>query len=126
MYVHRHTRRLFFEAGYDNIAEAMAELSLVAIELAVDRNVRIPAAKGSLGRPRLSVADERFGLTLDAANFYWAGYPLSRIYELVEQFVPRTRHVHCKNIDYPLRCLLHEEADYLTDLVATSNLGCIR
>ncbi len=209
-----------FQAGYDNIAEGMEDLNLVAIELAVDRNMCIAAADGSLGRPRLSIAnklaaievseayarqgiqikslllannfnapnraaeiqwaqkvleaaeivgadvvridaamtgqkrlpasqrveifasaveeileqtpdntvalavenhglqgnnaqwlasvlqrvrDERFGLTLDAANFYWAGYPLSRVYELVEQFAPRTRHVHCKNIDYPLR-----------------------
>ncbi len=209
-----------FQAGYENIAEGMAELELGHIELAVDRNMRIPAAEGSLGRPRLSIADElaaikasevyarqgmqitslllannfnadnraaeiewarqtleaaeivgadvvridaamtgqkrlplsrrvdifaaaveevlertdsgtvplavenhglqgndpqwltsllervddeRFGLTLDAANFYWAGYPLSRVYELVEQFAPYTRHVHCKNIDYPQR-----------------------
>ncbi len=209
-----------FQASYENIAEGMAELELGYIELAVDRNMCIPAAEGSLGRPRLSVADElaaieaseayarqgiqitslllannfnvqnqaaeiqwarkaleaaeivganvvridaamtgqktvrpgrrvdifasaveevlemtaggtvalavenhglqgndprwltpllqrvddeRFGLTLDAANFYWAGYPLSRVYELVEQFASRTRHVHCKNIDYPLR-----------------------
>jgi len=208
-----------FQAGYNSIAEGMEDLNLVGIELAVDRNMCIPAAHGSLGRPRLSIADalaaitasegyarqgmqimsllvannfnaqnqaaeirwtrkalqmgevigaevvridaamtgqktlpasrrvdifasaveqvldesagntvmlavenhglqgndprwlsallervddERFGLTLDAANFYWAGYPLSRVYELVEQFAPRVRHVHCKNIDYPL------------------------
>jgi len=209
-----------FQAGYENIGEAMDELALMAIELAVDRNMCIPAVDSSLGRPRLSIADElaainaseayarqgiqitslllannfnaqnqaaeiqwarraleaaevvgadvvridaamtgqktlpasrrvdifasaveevldetadstvalavenhglqgndpqwlssvlqrvddeRFGLTLDAANFYWAGYPLSRVYELVEQFALRTRHVHCKNIDYPSR-----------------------
>ena len=209
-----------FQAGYENIAAGMDELGLMAIELAVDRNMCIPAAEGSLGRPRLSIADEltaieaseayarqgiqiaslllannfnaqnrlaeiqwarktleaaeivganvvrvdaamtgqktlppsrrldifasaveeilgetadstvtlavenhglqgndprwlasvlervddeRFGLTLDTANFYWAGYPLSRVYELVGQFAPRTRHVHCKNIDYPSR-----------------------
>ena len=209
-----------FQAGYGNIAEGMAELELGYIELAVDRNMCVPAVDGSLGRPRLSIADElaaikaseayarqgiqitslllannfnaqnqaaeiqwarktleaaevvgadvvridaamtgqktlppgrrvhifasavkevlektaggtvplavenhglqgndpqwlssvlqqvddeRFGLTLDAANFYWAGYPLSRVYELVEQFASDTRHVHCKNIDYPLR-----------------------
>ncbi len=209
-----------FQAGYENIARAMDELGLMAIELAVDRNMCVPAVDGSLGRPRLFIADElaaikaseayarqgiqvtslllannfnaqnraaeiqwarraleaaevvgadvvridaamtgqktlplgrrvdifasaveevlkmtaggtvglavenhglqgndprwlgsllqrvddeRFGLTLDAANFYWAGYPLSRVYELVEQFAPHTRHVHCKNIDYPSR-----------------------
>jgi len=209
-----------FQAGYDNVAEAMDDLGLMAIEVAVDRNMCIPSAQGSLGRPRLSIADElaavkasevyarqgmqisglllannfnadnraaeiewarqaleaaeivgadavridaamtgqkrlplsrrvdifaaavedvlertdggtvplavenhglqgndprwlasllarvddeRFGLTLDAANFYWAGYPLSRVYELVAQFAPYARHVHCKNIDYPQR-----------------------
>jgi len=47
-----------FQAGYDNIAKGMDELDLVALELAVDRNMCIPAAEGSLGRPRLSIADE--------------------------------------------------------------------
>ncbi len=209
-----------FQAGYENIAEGMVELELGHIELAVDRNMCIPAAEGSLGRARLSIADklaairvsetyarqgiqitalllannfnaqnqvaeiqwtrktleaaeivganvvridaattdqktlrpgrrvdifasaveevlemtaggtvalavenhglqgndpqwltsllqrvddERFGLTLDTANFYWAGHPLSRVYELVEQFAPYARHAHCKNIDYPSR-----------------------
>ena len=41
-----------FQAGYENIAEGMAELELGHIELAVDRNMCIPAAEGSLGRPR--------------------------------------------------------------------------
>jgi sugar phosphate isomerase/epimerase len=207
-----------FQAGYENIAEGMAELEIGFIELAVDRNMCIPAAQGNLGRPRLSIADElaaieasesyarlgiqisglllannfnahnqaaeiewgrkaldvaeivgadavridaamtgqqtlplskrvdifagaveevlamtvggtvalavenhglqgndpqwltsvlqrvrdeRFGLTLDAANFYWAGYPLSQVYQIVEQLAPDARHVHCKNLGYP-------------------------
>ena len=47
-----------FQAGYENIAEGMAELEIGFIELAVDRNICIPAAQGSLGRPRLYIADE--------------------------------------------------------------------
>ncbi len=49
------------------------------------------------------VSSPRFGVTLDAANFYWAGHPLSRVYELVEAVAPRVRHVHCKNISYPVQ-----------------------
>jgi len=207
-----------FQASYETLAQGMDDLELDCVEVAVDRNMRIPAPAGALGRPRLSIADQlaaveasqayarqglrisglllannfnaedraaeikwacqalevaevvgadvvrldaamtgqqtlaldkrvaifaeaveevltqasddsvplavenhgfqgnnpewlaalldrvgsdRFGLTLDAANFYWAGYPLSRVYELCEQFAPYTRHVHCKNIDYP-------------------------
>jgi sugar phosphate isomerase/epimerase len=45
--------------------------------------------------------EPRFGVTLDVANLYWAGHPLSRVYEIAAALAPRVRHVHCKNIDYP-------------------------
>ena len=47
------------------------------------------------------VGSKRFGLTLDTANFYWYGHPLSKVYELVEAFAPRVFHTHCKSIGYP-------------------------
>ena len=47
------------------------------------------------------VGSDRLGLTLDTANFYWFGHPLSRLYEIYEQFAPRTFHTHCKSIRYP-------------------------
>lgn len=47
------------------------------------------------------VGSERLGLTLDTGNFYWFGHPLSKVYELVEEFAPRVFHTHCKNIRYP-------------------------
>lgn len=43
----------------------------------------------------------RVGLTLDPANLYWAGYPLSQVYEFVEELAPRVAHVHVKNLTYP-------------------------
>jgi len=43
----------------------------------------------------------RVGLTLDPANLYGAGYPLSEVYNLVEHLAPRVFHVHVKNIAYP-------------------------
>ena len=47
------------------------------------------------------VGSKRLGLTLDTGNFYWFGYPLSRLYTLYETFAPRVFHTHCKNIGYP-------------------------
>jgi len=47
------------------------------------------------------VGSKRIGLTLDTANFYWFGHPLSKVYELCEAFAPRVFHTHCKNIRYP-------------------------
>jgi sugar phosphate isomerase/epimerase len=47
------------------------------------------------------VGSPRLGLTLDTANFYWFGHPLSKVYELYETFAARVRHTHCKSIRFP-------------------------
>lgn len=47
------------------------------------------------------VDSSRLGLTLDTGNFYWAGHPLDRVYEIIETFAPHVVHTHCKNICYP-------------------------
>lgn len=60
-----------------------------------------------LDRVLASVGSPRLGLTLDTGNFYWAGHPLDRVYEIIEHFAPQVKHTHCKNINYP------EEKRYL-------------
>lgn len=47
------------------------------------------------------VGSERFGYTMDTGNFYWAGHPLSKVYQILEQFAAWARHTHVKNIKYP-------------------------
>lgn len=47
------------------------------------------------------VGSPRLGLTLDTANLYWYGHPLSKLYEIFEEFAPRVYHTHCKSIRYP-------------------------
>lgn len=47
------------------------------------------------------VGSKRFGLTLDTANFYWFGHPLSKLYDLYQTFAPNVCHTHCKSIKYP-------------------------
>ena len=47
------------------------------------------------------VGSKRLGLTLDTANFYWFGHPLSRLYKIFEQFADRVFHTHTKSIRYP-------------------------
>ncbi len=46
------------------------------------------------------VGSERVGVTLDTGNFYWAGYPLTTVYGLVEEFSVLTRHTHLKNLSF--------------------------
>lgn len=47
------------------------------------------------------VGSKRLGLTLDTGNFYWFGFPLSKLYEIYEMFAPRVVHTHSKSIKYP-------------------------
>jgi sugar phosphate isomerase/epimerase len=44
---------------------------------------------------------DRFGVTLDTANLYWFGHPLSKLYEIYTEFAPKVVHTHCKSIRYP-------------------------
>ena len=47
------------------------------------------------------VGSPQLGLTLDALNFYWYGWPLEELYGMYEKFAPRVVHTHCKSIRYP-------------------------
>ena len=47
------------------------------------------------------VGSDRFGVTLDTANFYWFGYPLTRLYDIYTEFAPHAVHTHAKSIAYP-------------------------
>jgi len=48
------------------------------------------------------INDERVGLTLDTGNFYWYGYPLSKVHELIEKYAKLVKHTHLKNLKYPV------------------------
>ncbi|MGQ9514831.1 MAG: sugar phosphate isomerase/epimerase family protein [Thermoproteota archaeon] len=47
------------------------------------------------------VGSERFGLTLDTGNFYWFGYPLKKVYEIIDTFAEFVKHTHVKNLSFP-------------------------
>lgn len=48
-----------------------------------------------------AVGSPRLGLTLDSGNYYWRGWPLSKVYEIFDAFAPYVKHTHIKNIAYP-------------------------
>jgi len=60
-----------------------------------------------------AVGNPRLGLTLDSGNYYWRGWPLSRVYEIFEEFAPFVKHTHIKNINYPAELReTHREMGY--------------
>ena len=46
------------------------------------------------------VGSDRLGLTLDTGNFYWFGYPLDEVYEIIEEFASSVKHCHLKNVSF--------------------------
>lgn len=47
------------------------------------------------------VGDSRLGVNMDTGNFYWNGFPLDRVYQILRAVAPWTKHTHVKNIRYP-------------------------
>ncbi|MGQ9454916.1 MAG: sugar phosphate isomerase/epimerase family protein [Armatimonadota bacterium] len=47
------------------------------------------------------IKSPRVGVTIDTANFYWFGHPLSRVHEIIKHFAPRVKHTHIKSINFP-------------------------
>jgi sugar phosphate isomerase/epimerase len=47
------------------------------------------------------VGNERLGVNMDTGNFYWNGFPLDEVYDILRSVAPFTKHTHVKNIRYP-------------------------
>ena len=47
------------------------------------------------------VDNERLGVNMDTGNFYWNGFPLNEVYDILRSVAPYTKHTHVKNIRYP-------------------------
>jgi sugar phosphate isomerase/epimerase len=84
-----------YVAALETILAATEGLRVpLAIETHGAQGTEVEWLEGVLER----VDPGRVGLTLDAANFYLAGMPLSQVYETVQRLAPHVRHVHCKNL----------------------------
>lgn len=85
----------------ENVKRVLDATENTSVELGIENH-------GALGnRPEFlqavfeAVGSQRLGLTLDTGNFYWFGHPLSRVYEIMQQFATKVKHTHIKNISYP-------------------------
>ncbi len=93
------------EKNIEVFAKAMARVLDATSDSKVDLGIENHGHQGN--RPEFleavfaAVGSPRLGLTLDTGNFYWYGHPLSRVYEIIEQFAPYCKHTHAKNIKYP-------------------------
>ena len=98
-------RELPLEQRVTLYAEAVRQVLAATEDCQIPLAIENHGAQGNdpqwLHQVLAQIASPRVGLALDAANFYWAGHALSRVYEIAEELAPYVRHVHCKNIAYP-------------------------
>jgi sugar phosphate isomerase/epimerase len=71
------------------------------VDLAIENHGKISNDPQFLDEVFAAQPNKRLGLTLDTGNFYWYGFPLGELYDLIERFAPRARHTHIKSINYP-------------------------
>ncbi|MGQ9590493.1 MAG: sugar phosphate isomerase/epimerase family protein [Planctomycetota bacterium] len=98
---HREAGEGFLESTASILRKTLAETEATGVRLAVENHGSLTNRPDFLDRLFSAVESGRLGLTLDTANFYWFGHPLSRVYELYEKYAARTFHTHLKNIRYP-------------------------
>ena len=93
---------VLLEASIEIGRRIVRETEGMAVRFGVENHGHV-ANKLTFLRPLLAgVGSDRFGMTLDTANFYWYGSPLEQLYKIYEELAPHTCHTHCKNIGYPI------------------------
>jgi sugar phosphate isomerase/epimerase len=93
------------EARIERFAECMERVLSATDGLPVEMGIENHGLQGNeqgfIDTVLNRVDSPRLGLTIDTANFYWYGYPLSRVHELIDYFAPRVKHTHVKSINFP-------------------------
>jgi sugar phosphate isomerase/epimerase len=92
----------FLKHAVQTLSKVIAATESTGVAFAVENHSNTTNDPTFLNPLFDGVGSKRLGLTLDTGNFYWFGHPLSKVYELVEEFAPRVFHTHCKNIRYPV------------------------
>ncbi len=91
----------FLRAAVNTLKRIVAATAATGVAFAVENHSSTTNEPAFLAALFNGVGSQRLGLTLDTANFYWFGHPLSKVYGFCELLASRVFHTHCKNIRYP-------------------------
>lgn len=83
------------------LREILHRTASASVEIGIENHGSIGNEPDFLEAVLGDVGSNRLGLTLDSGNFYWRGWPLSKVYALFDRFAPFVKHTHIKNISYP-------------------------
>lgn len=91
----------FLKLAVEALRKVMAAVGPAGVRLAIENHGAVTNDPEFLAALFEGVGSDQLGLTLDTGNFYWYGHPLSKLYDIFEQFAPRAFHTHFKGINYP-------------------------
>jgi sugar phosphate isomerase/epimerase len=98
---HKRSADGFLEFAVETLKRVMAATEPTGVLFAIENHGKVTNDPEFL-QPLLDrVGSPRLGVTLDTANLYWFGHPLSKVYQIYEMLAPRVYHTHCKNIRFP-------------------------
>ncbi len=92
---------IFIPQATDAVRKILSLTESTEVNLGMENHGRLANEKEFLDKILQQVDSGRLGLTLDTGNFYWYGYPLSQLYEIMKYYARRVKHTHIKNICYP-------------------------
>ena len=81
--------------------KVLAEVGSLGIEMGIENHGTIGNNPDFLEMVIDKVGSPLMGMTVDTANFYWFGHPLSKVHKIIERLAPRIKHTHMKNINFP-------------------------
>ena len=85
----------------DCMAKVLDATSDLDVEMGVENHGRLGNEPEFLDLLFRKADSPRLGVTLDTANLYWYGHPLSKVHQIIEHFAPKVKHTHIKNINFP-------------------------
>ncbi len=90
----------YAEISTSAIKSILRQTEGLGVDLALENHGVMGNRREFIRRLFDDVGSDRLGLTFDTGNFYWFGYPLEEVYEIIEEFGPRVKHCHVKNLKF--------------------------
>jgi len=91
------TLEKYIERAASSIKACNRSLAELGVSLAVENHGVIANRREFLQGLLKEVGSENLGLTLDTGNFYWFGYPIQEVYDIIREFAGHVKHTHIKN-----------------------------
>ena len=91
----------YINVSVDAIKKTLDKTKDLNVSLAMENHGVIANRREFVRNLISTVNSDLFGLTFDTGNFYWYGYPINEVYEILKEFAKYVKHTHMKNAVVP-------------------------